>query len=110
MRKFLRDNFSAFVLAFGVVMCLLTLLALSPSALASTDVYTLVPPEGSTAMNYAKGAYNEVGTLKVTADDTFDSEMKVDVTVQHDGKFMNTSDTQQSLTTSSKARRKATLS
>ena len=71
---------------------LITLLALSTSAPASTDVYKLVPPEGSTAMNYTKGAYNTVGTLKVTADDTFDSEMKVDVTVQYDGKFTNTSD------------------
>ncbi|MBQ7169454.1 MAG: hypothetical protein IJR63_06100 [Synergistaceae bacterium] len=71
---------------------LITLLALSTSALASTDVYKLVPPEGNTAMNYAKGAYNTVGTLKVTAEEAFEPDKQVNVIVQHDGKFTHTSD------------------
>lgn len=78
---------------------LIALLALGSSACAETytSAYTLVPPAGNTTMDYSPGAYNEVGTLKITADKAFTTNNRVSVIVQYDGKFTNTEDASQTV-------------
>ena len=71
------------------LIALAALLALASASFASTTSYTFEAPAGSTAINYTKGAYTELGTVKVTASD-FDTKYGVSVYLQTDNTFTNT--------------------
>ena len=62
---------------------------------ADTAEYQLIIPENKTDINFSKNSYNEIGTLKITASENFDTNKKVIVTVQHDGKFTNSNNPSQ---------------
>ena len=79
-----------FLIAFAA------LLALSSSSLAATTSYTFTPPAGSTAINYNKGAYTELGTVKVTVSN-FDTNYGVNVYLQTDNLFTNTANSKHTI-------------
>ena len=72
---------------------LIALLVFSTASFAAeTKDYKLTAPTGSTSMNYEKGAYNDLGELKIEVDNddttaTFSAETTVKVIVSYDKKF-----------------------
>lgn len=65
---------------------------------ASTNEYQIIPPENKSNINFQKNSYNEIGTLKITSDNSFDTNKKVIVTIQHNGKFTDQKNPSQTVT------------
>ena len=78
----------------GFFLVILFTLLTSP-LFAETTEYQLITPENKTDLNFSKNSYNEIGTLKITASEKFDTNKNVIVTVQHDGKFTNSNNLKQ---------------
>jgi len=80
----------------GFFLVILFTLLTSP-LFAYTTEYQLITPENKTDLNFSKNSYNEIGTLKITASEKFDTNKNVIVTVQHDGKFTNSNNSSQTI-------------
>ena len=61
------------------------------------SAYAIILPEGNTAMNYTKGVYNSIGTIKATSPVTFSDVQSVIVEIKYSGKFINTQDSSQTV-------------
>lgn len=70
-------------------------LLIAASSYADTAEYQLTAPENKTDITYNKDIYNEIGTLKITASEAFDKNKKVIVTINYDGKFTNSKNSEQ---------------
>ena len=77
------------------LVILFTLLA--APLFAETIEYTLTAPENKTNINFSKNSYNEIGALKITASENFDTNKKVVVTIKYDGRFTNSNNSSQTV-------------
>lgn len=76
---------------FLLLLALLSLLNFSTTqSLATTSEYQIIPPENKIGLNYEKNFFYEIGDLRIIANESFDENTRVVVTVNYNGKFEDT--------------------